>query len=317
MDSGLLGPVTINSMLYEVRLKSFRRSISFMQPNHLGGSVRMRKILALLFLSSIAYAAPVRLRCEYLTNPLGIDAATPQLSWQSDSLEKDWRQASYQIFVASNPELLRNAKADVWDSGKQNSVESVGILYGGPKLEARKRYYWSVSVWDAKGQLSTSTEPAWWEMGLLDKNDWKAKWISWKNPEEKTDWDSVRWIWVPGQDALNVAPDTVANFHLDVKIPQKPKSAAIFVVARRHFKVKINGQEVSSKSRWTQFDRQEVGDRLVAGKNSVDIAVTAAKPDQFGPGPDIKTVKAVMGALLKITDDDGKVRRFSTAKHWK
>ena len=277
----------------------------------------MWKIIALLFLTSITYAAPVRLRCEYLTNPLGLDAATPQLSWQSDSQEKDWRQASYQIFVASSPELLRNAKPDVWDSGKQNSAESVGILYGGLKLETRKRYYWKVSVWDTKGQLSTSTEPAWWEMGLLDKSDWKAKWISWKNPEEKADWDSVRWIWVPGQDALNVAPDTVANFHLDVKIPQKTKSAAIFVIARGNFKVKINGQEVSSKSRWTQFDRQEIGDRLVIGNNSIDIAVTAAVPDDFGPSADVKAVKAVMGALLKITGEDGKVRRFSTAKHWK
>jgi len=75
--------------------------------------------------------------------------ATPQLSWQSDSLEKDWRKRLIN-FVASNPELLRNAKADVWDSGKQNSAESVGILYGGPKLEARKTLLWSVSVWDAK-----------------------------------------------------------------------------------------------------------------------------------------------------------------------
>src|SRR4030095_15440037 len=100
-----------------------------------GISSNMRKIVALLFLTSIAYAAPVRLRCEYLTNPLGIDAVTPQLSWQSDSQERDWRQASYQILVASSPELLRNAKADIWDSGKQNSAESVGILYGGPKLE--------------------------------------------------------------------------------------------------------------------------------------------------------------------------------------
>jgi len=284
--------------------------------NNWGISSIMRKIFALLFLTGIAYAVPVRLRCEYLTNPLGIDAATPQLSWQSDNQEKDWRQTSYQILVASNPELLHNAKADIWDSGKQNSGESVGILYGGSKLEPRKRYYWSVNVWDAKGQLSTSTEPAWWEMGLLDKNDWKAKWISWKNPDEKADWDSVRWIWVPGQDALNVAPGTVANFHLDVTVPQKPERAAIFVVARGYFKVRINGQEVSSKSRWTQFDRQEVGDRLVAGRNSVDITVTAAKPDQFGPGPDVKVVKAVVGALLKITREDGMVQRFSTAKDW-
>jgi hypothetical protein len=78
--------------------------------------------------------------------------------------------------------------------------------------------------------------------GVAGPSDWKAKWISWKNPEEKADWDSVRWIWVPGRDALNVAPDTVANFHLDVKIPQKTKSAAIFVIACGQFKVKINGR---------------------------------------------------------------------------
>ena len=276
----------------------------------------MRKILAVLFLVSAAYATPVHLRCEYLKNPLGIDAATPQLSWQSDSAERNWQQAAYQIMVASSMDNLRHAKADVWDSGKQSSGESVGILYGGPKLESRKRYYWEVKTWDAAGQVSESNV-AWWEMGLLEKADWKAKWITWTNPEEKADWNAVQWIWAPGQDAFKVAVDTSTTFHLDFTIPQKPKSAAIFVIARGNFTVKINGREVSSKSRWTQFDRQEVGDQLAAGRNSIDVTVTAAKPDSFGPESKAKAVTAAMGALLKITSADGNVKRFATGKEWK
>ena len=169
----------------------------------------MRKILAFLFLVSAAYATPVHLRCEYLENPLGIDAPSPQLSWQSDSTERNWRQSAYQVMVASSPDNLRNAQADIWDSGKQTSGESVGILYSGPKLESRKRYYWKVKTWDASGQASES-DTAWWEMGLLEKANWKAKWITWNNLEEQADWKSIHWLWVPGNDALNAVPSTVA-----------------------------------------------------------------------------------------------------------
>ena len=271
------------------------------------------KLLAFLFLATCCYAKPSHLRCEYLDNPLGIDARTPQLSWQSDSNERNWKQSAYEIFVASNENNLQLGKADVWDSGKQNSSESVGMLYGGPKLESRKRYYWKVRTWDTKGKSSDSPT-AWWEMGLLDKNDWKVKWITWDNPEAAADWRSVRWIWVSGQDAFHVPMDAVANFHLDFNLSQKPKSAAIFTVARGHFTVKINGQEISSKARWTQFDRQEVGDRLTVGKNSVDIKVTAVEPENTHTAT--SGVKAVVGTLLKITHEDGTVERISTGENW-
>lgn len=276
----------------------------------------MRKLLVVILFTSFCYAKPSHLRCEYLENPLGIDAANPQLSWQSDNKERNWQQSAYQILVASSEKNLQAGKADVWDSGKQNSPESVGIPYGGPKLESRKRYYWTVKTWDSKGK-SSGSKPVWWEMGLLDKSDWKAKWITWKNPEATADWQSTHWIWVGGQDPLNAVPDTVANFHLDLNLLQKPKSAAIFTIARGNFTVTINGHEISSKSRWTQFDRQEIGDRLVTGKNAVDIKVTAAVPDDDGPdAPPPATVKAVVGALLKITHDDGTVERFATGDAW-
>ncbi len=42
------------------------------------------------------------LRCEYLINPLGIDAARPHLGWILASHERGQKQTAYQILVASS-----------------------------------------------------------------------------------------------------------------------------------------------------------------------------------------------------------------------
>src|SRR5207253_6332612 len=86
---------------------------------------------------------------------------------------------------------------------------------------SRHRYYWKVRVWDERGQLSESTETSWWEMGFLTPDDWKAQWISWKNPEADADRAGIRWIWIAGQDALKVEPNTSAVFRELVNIPEK------------------------------------------------------------------------------------------------
>src|ERR1700761_5505226 len=88
----------------------------------------------LMLLAAVAHSKPVHLRCEYLQNPLGIDALQPNLSWQSDNTERNWRQTAYQILVAGTPEALHSGKADIWNSGKQVSDASVGIPYTGPPL---------------------------------------------------------------------------------------------------------------------------------------------------------------------------------------
>ena len=122
--------------------------------------VTFRLLIVLMSLTAAAAAAPVHLRCEYLANPLGIDKAAPQLSWQSDNSERNWKQAAYQILVASSAERLGAGSSDVWDSGRKTSSESVGIAYAGPALESRRRYYWKVRVWDSAGQAFESSESA-------------------------------------------------------------------------------------------------------------------------------------------------------------
>jgi alpha-L-rhamnosidase len=176
--------------------------------------VVFRALTALMVLSATASAVPVHLRCEYLANPLGIDRAAPHLSWQSDDSERNWKQAAYDILVASSPDRLLTGNADVWDSGRKDSAESVDIAYAGPDLQSRRRYYWKIRAWDIAGHVSESLESAWWEMGILHPADWTAKWIAWKNPEDQADRKGIRWIWVKGQDALAAVPRRLRHFAL-------------------------------------------------------------------------------------------------------
>jgi hypothetical protein len=55
------------------------------------------------------------------------------------------------------------------------------VQYSGSALQAAKKYYWKVQVWDNKGHMAES-DIACWQMGLLSAKDWgNAKWIAFEN----------------------------------------------------------------------------------------------------------------------------------------
>ena len=260
-----------------------------------------------------AFANPVHLRCEYRENPLGIDAPSPHLSWQSDSPERNWKQSAYQISVASTVEALRSGHPDIWDSGKTTSDESIDIPYKGPALESHKRYYWKIRVWDKAGNVTESSEDAWWEMGLLHPEDWKAKWVTWKNPDDESDRKDVRWVWVKGQDALAVTAKSSANFRVNVQLSDRPRGAVLLIAALGDFVAKVNGVEVGKKHDWRAFDRLDIGEQLKAGDNVVEIAVTAPNI----PKDEAKqTTRAALAAVVKITNTDGSIRRIASGESW-
>jgi len=126
------------------------------------------------------------LRCEYQTNPVGIDTPRPRLFWQLQTPDDTHgqRQTAYQVMVASNESLLKQNQPDLWNSGKVTSSESVHIPYAGKPLLSDTTCYWKVRTWDKDGKASSWSEPASWSMGLLEKSDWKAQWIG---PVPKTD----------------------------------------------------------------------------------------------------------------------------------
>jgi alpha-L-rhamnosidase len=291
----------------------------------------MRRLLALFTLGvSALMAAPTGLRCDYLENPLGIDSPAPSLSWRSGSTQPNWRQSAYQILVASSPALLRAGKPDVWDSGRRASPESVGISYGGPPLESGRRYHWTVRVWDAQGAVSEAAVPGWWEMGLLSPSDWRGQWITREDPTAAQERAAIRWIWLPGQDPVATPPGTQALFRLVVNAPEKPRNAALYVLSRARSRVRVNGYDTGGKDgRFQAFDRHDVTELLIAGKNLIQIQVTTAEAPRPGggagapPGPGPGTSRppqpprpVAIAGLLRITRLDGTVETYPTGERW-
>ncbi len=124
---------------------------------------------------------PESLRCEYLKNPLGLDEPAPRLSWKLDADERGQRQTAYQILAASRSGLLKPGQADLWDSGKVESAETMQIAYRGRPLGSRQRTYWKVRVWDAAAKPSSWSDTATWTMGLLRPDEWQASYISYRD----------------------------------------------------------------------------------------------------------------------------------------
>ena len=145
----------------------------------------MKKYLLslLLVFGTLQGSAQLRvtdLRTEHMQNPSVVDTPQPRFSWINEAKKgkTGQRQTAYEIAVASSPELLRKGQYDVWQSGRQESAESVLVPYGGPALEDMKDYYWQVRTWDQDGRPSKWSEPAHWGMGL---SNWESRWIAGSN----------------------------------------------------------------------------------------------------------------------------------------
>lgn len=117
------------------------------------------------------------LRCEYLTNPVGIDVMQPRLSWWLESDRRGEKQTAYQILVASSAKELAADRGDLWDSGKVVGDATNQVAYAGAALQSRMACFWKVRSWDKDDQPSAWSQPASWTVGLLDAGDWSAKWI--------------------------------------------------------------------------------------------------------------------------------------------
>src|SRR5215472_8222485 len=169
----------------------------------------MRTALLCLFAAAAAHAAaslqPRQLRCEYRTDPQGVDVADPRLSWilaPSNPNAHALRQTAYRILVASSERGLRADTGDLWDSGKVASADSTTVVYRGAALVSGAIAFWKVQVWDQDGAASNWSAPAQWTMGLLNPLDWQGKWTGRdekgivKDPGSPyTQLEGARWIW--------------------------------------------------------------------------------------------------------------------------
>jgi alpha-L-rhamnosidase len=253
--------------------------------------------------------AITNLRCEYRSNPLGIDVVAPRLSWQWQTDRPGVRQTAYRLLAASDPSLLAEGQADLWDSGQVESDQSVHVAYAGQRLGSRQRVYWQVTGWDESGQASQG-EVAWFEIGLLKQSDWKAKWIG---------------AALTGGPRTNVpAPYLRKSFSLADGV----ESARLYVTALGLYECSINGQLVGEdvfNPGWTDYSKRvqykvyDVTGLLQEGDNVLGaILGDGWAAGHVGMGARQNYVdRPRLLAQLEITRSDGSKQVIATDRTWK
>lgn len=192
----------------------------------------------------------IRLRTEYLKNPIGIDIVQPRFFWVC---ENGKFQTAYRIVAKAENNQI------VWDSGKVVS-KKMRALYGGKALESRDIISWQVCLWDENDVLGELSETAFFEIGLISRTEWKAKWI---NPELET-------------DSKKRCPASLLRH--EFSIPASIKKARLYITSCGIYEAYINGKKVgnqlftpgtTSYKKRIQYQTYDVTTLLTTGKNAV------------------------------------------------
>ena len=249
------------------------------------------------------------LKTEYRTNPLGIDIVQPCFSWQMDTNRKNARQTAYQVLAASSPDLLTIESADLWNSGNIESDQSIHVKYEGEALQSRQRIYWKVFVWD-ETENSNESDVAWFEMGLLNQDDWQATWIC----------SSL----VGGAQTTIPVPYFRKSFWITGQI----ESARLYITSLGLFECSINGQIIGDDlyaPGWTDYHKRiqynvyDVTDTLATGENAIGALVG----DGWGVGHvgmghrQQYSDRPCLLAQLEVTLADGTTQTLTTDDAWK
>ncbi|WP_240982232.1 alpha-L-rhamnosidase [Streptomyces sp. S3(2020)] len=169
------------------------------------------------------------LTVEHRTDPLGVDANRPRFGWRTRSATRGWRQGAYRILVASSPDRLTPSRADVWDSGRVRSSDSVAVRYDGEPPRASTRYHWTVTVWDVEGRPAGTSPAAFFETGLL-------------STDGATGWDGAQWIGMKGK-----APHSAGAPMLRTRaaLKKRIREARLYVSALGVYEAHVNGSRVT------------------------------------------------------------------------
>ncbi len=249
------------------------------------------------------------LRCEYRINPIGIDVKEPRLSWRFISNRRGAKQAAYQLAAGLDEVYLLQGESLLWDTGKVDSDQSIHIPYAGPSIQSRQRIYWRVRVWDENAHSTGWSDTAWFEIGLLEQDDWAAQWVG--NPL------------VGGPRSPVPSPFFRKEFSIDGNI----QSARLYITSLGIYETSINGQRVGEDifaPGWTDYNKRiqyqtyDVTDLIESGSNVIGAILgdgwycgnIAAEGRQiYGDHPKLL-------AQLEITRSDGSSQVISTDESW-
>ena len=193
----------------------------------------------------------VNLKTEYLRSPIGIDIVRPRFSWNCEGGSK---QTAYQIIAKVNGET-------VWNSGKVESSSMTHIPYEGRPLKAKERVNWSVKLWDENGEGGENGH-SFFELGLLQASDWKAKWITGNYKVKRKE------------------SYPVDCFRKDICVTKEVKAARLYITACGLYEAKLDGQKIGNfclapghtdYRKRVQYQTYDVTDMLSAGNHALTV----------------------------------------------
>ena len=271
-------------------------------------------VILMLFISILVDAADKTThtgdhRCEYKKNPLGLGDLNPRLSWKIYSDETNQMQRAYQVLVATSPKLLDPDKYDLWNSQKVSSAQSILINYEGKALESGLKCYWTVRIWDKEDKVTKWSEPASFEMGLLNPDDWQADWIKTSIVFDEYSYPSPL-------------------FRKEFDVAKKVKSARLYCTSLGLYEFYLNGKRVGNElftPGWTSFEKRlqyqvyDVTEMINNGDNVAGIILGNGWYRAFRPNSNqmqnIKDLEVL--AQIEIEFNDGTKQIINTNNSWK
>jgi alpha-L-rhamnosidase len=298
-------------------------------------------ILLLATVAAVCAGVPTGLRTEMLVAPLGLHTPAPRFSWRMEDPATGARQTAWQLQASNSEKTLE--RAELWDSGKVVSEQSHLVPYAGKPLRSRQRVYWRVRTWDQNGRPSDWSQPAWFELGLVDSTDWTARWIQ---PQQYAFFESgITETWrqyavlrTPGGTAEQRDEEVRESLEIlrqarPLVVARKtfrtggnPGEARLYLAALGFANVQVNGRSVSDEwntpapthykiaARYKVFD---ISRFLRAGDNVIAVELAAGKYNEL-PGNHVRPFGDRPALKLQIEYLEGGRRvTVGTDESWK
>jgi alpha-L-rhamnosidase len=203
-------------------------------------------------------SVPEWLRCEYVEDPIGVNTQHPVLSWNARGKKRGSVQRAYRIVASTSLVNLKEEIYDKWDSGKVESRDNCFVTYQGIELHSAERIFWQVTIWDETGYSPGWSKPAFFEMGLLKRSDWKGRWMS----------------FLGGMHGNGIL------LRRKFTLEKKPVRARANICGIGYYELRLNGEKIGDKlldpgatdySKTLLYSIYDVTERLGKGDNVVGI----------------------------------------------
>ncbi len=237
----------------------------------------------------------VRMKTEYLYEPIGIEYKRPRLFWNCADGE---RQSAYQIIAKTDTGNI------LWDSKKVES-SSMRAVFGGADVAPATKVIWKLRLWDEKGEPGVWREAS-FETGI-------------------TSWDG---IWITGNYKVNKKKRyPVDCFRKNFRAVDIVK-ARLYITACGLYEAMLNGKKVgdiilapgiTDYKKRVQYQTYDVTALICCGENELTVQLAdgwyRGSCGAWGIKNQYGTQTKFL-AQLELTDVSGKVTKICTDKSW-